>query len=118
MVVDGNRVELVLNLKYIYLWTQSIKCKLVWSSKTGLERRAYHQFQFDPCVFYRKYSVILTCVDDCVIVSYKKDTITSLIGSLSNGPEDYVLKYEVDVSNYLGFNIKNNSVETFELSSF
>ena len=58
--------------KQIDLWAQARKCKLFWSSKTGLERRGYHQPQVDPCVFYRKYSVILSYVDDCVIVSQKK----------------------------------------------
>ena len=67
---------------------------------------------------YRKYSVILIYVDDSVIVSHKQEKITSLIEYIKNDTKDYVLKYEVDVSNYLGFNIKNNSVETFELSSF
>ena len=26
--------------------------------KTGLEMRGYHQFKFDPCLFYIKNSVI------------------------------------------------------------
>ena len=47
--------------------------------KTGLERRGYNQYQVDPCVFYRKYSVILTYVDNCVIVSHKQETTTLLI---------------------------------------
>ena len=47
--------------------------------KIGPERRGYRQYQFYPYVFYRKYSVILTYVDDCVIVSHKKETITLLI---------------------------------------
>ena len=47
--------------------------------KNGLERRGYHQSQVYSCVFYRKDSIILTYVDDGVIVSHKQDTITSLI---------------------------------------
>ena len=39
-------------VKQITLRNQSSKCKLVLSSKTGLERRVYHQYQDDPCVFY------------------------------------------------------------------
>ena len=49
----------------------SIQVELVWAYKTGPERRSYHQSQVDPCVFYIKESVILTYVDDCVILSHK-----------------------------------------------
>ena len=56
----------------VALWTQSSKCKFIVSSKTGLENRSYRQSQDYPCVFYRKDSVILTYVDDCVILSYNK----------------------------------------------
>ena len=76
--------------------------------KTGIERRGYHKYQVDPCVFYRKYSIILTSVDDCVIVSHKQEKITPLIESQNNGPKNYVLTYEGDISNYLGVNINKN----------
>ena len=68
--------------------------------------RGCHQYQVDPCVFFRKYSVIITCSDDFFIVSHKQDTITSLIESLNNFPENYLFTDEGDVSNYLGVNIK------------
>ena len=83
--------------------------------KTGLEMRGSHQSQVDPCVFYRKDSVILTYVEYCVIVSHKQETITSLFESLSNGPESRVLIDEGDISNYLGVSIKKNSYGTFKL---
>ena len=57
----------------------------------GIKSRGYHQHQIDPCVIYRKCSDILTHVYDCVIVSYRQETITSLIESFNNGPENYVL---------------------------
>ena len=66
-------------IKQITLCTQASKCKLVDLIKDFLERRGYYQSQVDPCVFYIKYSAILTYVDDCVIVSNKQDTITPLI---------------------------------------
>ena len=84
--------------------------------KTVLERSGYHKSQVDPCVFYRKYSFILTYASDFVIVSHKQETITSLIELLNNGPENYVLSDEGGISNYLVVNIKNISGETFKLS--
>ena len=50
------------------------------------------------------------------MVSHKKETIASLIESLKNGPENYVLPEEGDISNYLGVNMKKNLDETFKLS--
>ena len=47
--------------------------------KTGLESSGCHKSQVDPCIFYIKDSVILTYVYDCVIVSQKKNTITSFV---------------------------------------
>ena len=75
----------------------------------------YHKFQVYPCVFCRKYSVILTYVNGCVIASHKQDMVTSLVESLKNGTEDYLLTDEVDISNYLGVNINKNSYGTFKL---
>ena len=66
--------------------------------KKNLESRVYHQYLVDPYVFYRKYSGILTYVYDCVIVLHKQDTTTSLIKSINNGPENYVLTYEGNIS--------------------
>ena len=103
-------------VKQITLWTQASKLKRFDLLKSGLERRAYHQFQVDLCVFYIKDSVILTYVDDCVMISHKQETIALLIESPKNGPENYVLTDERDISNYLGVNIKENSDWTFKLS--
>ena len=103
-------------VKQINLWNQASNWKLVWSyKKNDPERRGYHKFQVEPCIFYRKDSVILTYVNDCVIVSHKKETIISFIEILKNGPENYVLADEGDISNYLGFNTKKNSYGTLKL---
>ena len=74
--------------------------------KNCLESRCCHQSQGDTFLFYIKYSFLLTCVDDCVIVSHKQETITSLIESLNNVSENNMLTYEGDISNYFGVNIK------------
>ena len=93
-------------VKQISFWTQLSKWKLVWYYKTGRKMMCCHQSQVDPCVFYWKDPYILTNIDDCVIFSHKQETIPSIIESLNNGPENYVLKDEGDLSNYLGVNIK------------
>ena len=82
-----------------------------WSRKYGLSSiTSWHL-----CIL-QKVQVILTCVDDCVIVSHKQELIISLIYSLNNGIEECVLTYKGFKSNYLRFNIKKDSDCTFELS--
>ena len=105
MGVYVNIGEWVLNLNKSLYGIKKASANWFDLLKTGIERRFYHQYQVEPCVFYRKDSVILTCFYYCVIVSQKQDTITSLIESLNNGPENHVLKDEGDISNYLGVNI-------------
>ena len=79
MGIDVNIGEWVLKLnKPLYEIKQEI-AKWFDHLKTGLESRGCHQSQVDPYVCYRKDSVILTYVYDCVIISHKQDTITSLI---------------------------------------
>ena len=39
---------------------------------TGLDRRFNHRYKVDPCIFYIIESLILTHVDDFVIISHKE----------------------------------------------
>ena len=105
MKVVVNIVKWVLNLNKILYGIQQASADWFNLLKTGLERRGWHKSQVDPCVFYWKYSFILTYIDDCVIVSHKQETITLLTELLHNGPENYVFIDEGDISNYIGFKI-------------
>ena len=68
MGVYGNRVEWVLKLNKLIYGLKKSSANWFDILKTSLERSYHHQYQVDPFVFYRKYSVILTHVDDFVIV--------------------------------------------------
>ena len=92
MVVDRNIVEWVIKFNKSLHGLKQASSNIFDLLKTGLERRGYHQSQVDPCVFYRNNWVILTSVDDCVIVSHKQETVVLLIESLNNGSEEYVLE--------------------------
>ena len=94
MWVDRNRGDWVLKLNKSLNGIKQASENCFDLLKTGLERRYYHQYQIYTCLFYRKYSVILSYVDDCVIVSHKQETTTSFINSLNNCPANYVSIYE------------------------
>ena len=85
MGVDGNIVEWVLKLNKLFYGLKQSSSKWFDLLKTGLESRGCPKYQVEPCMFYRKDSVSLPHVDDCIIVSHKEDTITSIIRSLSMG---------------------------------
>ena len=40
--------------------------------KKGLERRGFRESKADPCVFMKKGIIILTYVDDCILIANKK----------------------------------------------
>ena len=71
MVVRVNREEWVLKLNKALYGLKRASANWFDLLKTVLERRGYHQYQVNPCIFYRKDSVVLTYVDDSVIVSHK-----------------------------------------------
>ena len=113
MGVYINIVEWVLNLnKPIYGLK---KANENWFDLLNffLERRGYHQSQVDPCIFYRKKSVVLNYVDDFLIVSHKQETISTFIESLNNGPEKHVLTDKGEKISYLGVNIKKNKMGNY-----
>ena len=87
MGVDLNIVEWVLKLNKPLHGIKQESANWLDLIKNGLKIRGYHKYQVDPFVFYRKYSVILTYVDYCVIVSHKQEKITPSIESLNNYPE-------------------------------
>ena len=60
----------------------------------------------DPCVFLRHDMIVLTYVDDCILLSPKKETIDAFILSLKNGPENFVFTDEGSMEKYLGVDIQ------------
>ena len=73
--------------------------------KTALEERNFVESLSDPCVFIRDNMIILTFVDDCILISKDKSVIQEFILSLSNGPENFDFTDEGTLSQYLGVDI-------------
>ena len=79
MGVSGNRGEWVIQLNKSLYGIKQSSANCFDIIKNGTEMSVYHKYQVDPCVIYIKYSVILTCIDDCVLVLQKQEKITSLV---------------------------------------
>ena len=70
-----------------------------------LLKHGYIQSKVDPCLFYKKDSIIVTYVDNCVIFAKDHGKVKEIIKSLKN---DFKLIDEGDLSAYLGVNITKN----------
>ncbi len=60
--------------------------------------------------------IIITYVDDCIIVSNLMKDINTFVKSMKDGPEEYVLTDEGDINKFLGIEIKEITTNKNELS--
>jgi hypothetical protein len=89
-----------------------------WFAKlsNGLEDRGFVPSSVDPCVFFGKGCIVLTYVDDCIIVADSMNRIDALLVSLHGGDEHFVLQDEGSIDKYLGVNIQQIDKDSFELT--
>ena len=59
----------------------------------------------DPCVYIHTDMMVLTYVDDCILVSEDGSVIDEFIASLTDGPDKCVFTNEDTMSTYLGVDI-------------
>ena len=69
--------------------------------------RHFVQRQIDKCVFYRDGCVILTYVDDCIIIGESMEIVDSVIKSLHDGDEYFELTDKGSLDKYIGVLIKD-----------
>ena len=113
--VDENRHKYCLALKSNlyglkqagFNWFEKLKC--------GLQMRGFIPSQIDKCVFYRHDCIVVTYVDDCIIISKQMNTIDNLISSLNHGSE-FELTDEGSIDKYLGVQINDIDEDTFEMT--
>ena len=74
--------------------------------KKGLERRGFKESKSDPCVFIKKGMIILTYVDDCILISDKTEMLEQFMTSLKNGIEKFEVTDEGPLDKYLGVEIE------------
>ncbi len=89
-----------------------------WFAKlsNGLQDRGFVQSSIVPCVFFNHNCIILTYVDDCIIIGDTHDWINALIRSLHKGDENFVLRDEGSIDKYLGVDIRQQDASSFELT--
>ena len=97
-------------------WQQSYKMKLlqnlyrlkdaivIWFNhlKKGLLHHGFKQSQVDPCLFYKKDLILITYVNDCILISPNPPLLDEWVADMKR---DYTLEDESDINAYLGINV-------------
>ena len=83
--------------------------------KTGLVDRGFKPSQIDPCLYFKKGMIVLTYVDDCIIVGTEMKKIDSFVESMKNGKENFDLTDEGDIDKFLGIEIDHLDEKRFEM---
>jgi hypothetical protein len=113
---NGNRKLYVLCLnKSLYGLKQA---GYNWFAKlrNGLIDRGFIQSNIDSCVFFGQGCIVLTYVDNCIIVADLMTCIEQLITSLHDGMENFILQDEGSIDKYLGVNILQLDDSSFHLT--
>ena len=101
-IENGSKYEYLISLKSsLYGLKQSISN---WYDclKKGLERRGFCESKADPCFFMKKGMIILTYVDDCILIANKKEILDQFIHSLANGIKKFEFTDEGAIDKYPG----------------
>jgi hypothetical protein len=84
--------------------------------KQGLIDHGFHSSAINPCLYFEKGMIIITYVDDFIIVSNSMKDINTFVTSVKDGPKEYILTDEGDIHKFLGIEIKEITRNKFELS--
>lgn len=68
----------------------------------GLADRGFKSSDVDPCVFIGKKAIVISYVDDCIVISREHGFIDAFIDSLKHGPENFEFTEEGTLESYLG----------------
>jgi hypothetical protein len=83
----------------------------------GLEARGYkQQNESNPCVLLGKDSIILTYIDDCILIHKRgSSSANDLIKALREGHENFDFTNDGSLEKYLGVDVKRHKDGCIEL---
>ena len=84
--------------------------------REGLIARDFIQSQVDKCVFLREDFIVLTYVDNCIILGKTMADVDTVISLLLVGEEKFKLIDQGSIDKYLGLMIRDIDSNTFEMS--
>jgi hypothetical protein len=84
-VSDGDRRRYVLKLNKSLYGLKQAGYNWFKKLRKGLITRNFIQSQVDKCVFFRKDCIVLTYVDDCIILGKNMAIVDAVISLLKEG---------------------------------
>ena len=91
-----------------YNWYKKLKKSLV--------NKGFKPSDIDPCLYIGNGMIILTYVDNCIIVGPSMENINIFVDSMKNGNENFVLTHEGDINKFLGIEIIQLDDKRFKIS--
>ena len=91
-----------------YNWYEKLKKSLV--------DRGFKLSDIDPGLYIGNGMIILTYVDDCIIVGPSMENINRFVDSMKNGDKNFVLTNEGDINKFLGIEITQLDDKIFKIS--
>jgi len=113
---DGSRGTHVLHLNKSLYGPKQGSYNWFMKLKNGLEARDLVQSSVDPCVFFGEGLVVLTYVDDVIIIGDTTKKIDELIQALHGGNENFDFTDEGSIDKYLGVEITQLGKDSFQFS--
>ena len=68
--------------------------------RQGLEAQGFISSEVDSCLYMKYGMMVITYVDDCIIVGNSMNEIDAFIKSMKNGPEKFILTDKGDVNKF------------------
>ena len=84
--------------------------------REGLITHDFLQSQVDKWNFFWKNCIVLTYVDDCIILGKNMAIVDAVISLLKEGHEDFKLVDQGSIDKYLGLMIQDIDSNTFKMS--
>ena len=100
------------NLYWLKQWSLNWYGKL----KVSLVDRDFKPSDIDPCLYIGNGMIILTYVDNCIIVGPSMDRIDSFVKSMNTGKDNFVLTDKGDINKFLRIEITQLDDNTFKFS--
>ena len=91
-----------------YNWYEKLNKSLV--------KRGFKPSDIDLCLYIGNGMIILTYVDDCIIVGPSMGNINCFVDSMNNKDKNFVLTNEVDINKFLGIEITQLNDKRFKIS--
>jgi hypothetical protein len=91
-----------------YNWYEKLKQALI--------DRSFKPSDIDPCLYIGNGMIVLTYVDDCIIIGPSMKDIDTFVNSMKEGDENFILTDEGDIDKFLGIEITQLDDNRFKIS--